>query len=71
MSLGEPFGSMFAVLPTICLAALATLLGTVCGIGAFLPWTLRSGKRKVLAGIGIVLSLASPLLLWAAVVLCP
>jgi hypothetical protein len=68
MSLGDPFGSMFAVIPTVCLAALATFLGIVCGMGTLLRRSSRAGKRKVLAAIGLALSIGFPLFLWLAAI---
>jgi hypothetical protein len=65
MSLGEPFGSMLFVLPAFVMAAMATFLGIALGIASFLVGrSLHPKKRRVLAGIGILLSLSPPLILW-------
>jgi hypothetical protein len=68
MSLGEPFGSMFAVVPALFLAGLATLLGLGCGIASLVWPRSRLRKRTGLAVVGILLSLGGPLVLWAVVV---
>ncbi len=68
LSLGEPFGSLFAVAPALVVAVLATLLGTAFGIGSLLRRASGSRKRTILALTGISLSLGCPMLMWIVAV---
>jgi hypothetical protein len=65
LSLGEPFGSMFFVVPALVVAVLVTCLGTACGIGCLLRGASGSRKRRIILALaGISLSLGTPVLVW-------
>jgi hypothetical protein len=68
LSLGEPFGSLFAVAPVVVVAVLATLLGSACGIASLLRRRSGSRKRTILALVGISLCLGCPVLVWIVAV---
>jgi hypothetical protein len=70
MSLGEPFGSMFIVLPTFVVAVAATFTGIAFGIASYLTGrSTHPRSKKILAVFGVLLSVASPIISWIIAIL--